>query len=229
MSGEAQAPMARRPGAGVTVCFAVKEEAKAFRDAAAALPQVRVLLTGMGRHNAERAMRAALDKESPRLVVSSGFAGGLNPDLNHGAVVFSTESDAALQAALQRAGAKPARFHCAEQVASSAEQKKALRAATGADAVEMESEAIAKLCRERAVPCATIRVILDTANEDLPLNFNQLMTPDQRLAPGKLALALARAPGKIPALLRLQRQSAAAAERLAEVLQRFLSEVEQKA
>jgi hypothetical protein len=66
-----------------------------------------------------------------------------------------------------------------------------------------------------------VRVILDTANEDLPLDFNQLMTADQKMSYGKLALALAKSPGKVGALLRLRQQTEAAAGKLAEVLGRI--------
>jgi hypothetical protein len=68
-----------------------------------------------------------------------------------------------------------------------------------------------------------VRVILDTAEEDLPLDFNQLMNARQQMDYGKLALALARSPGKLGALLRLQKQSRAAAEALAAVLARLLT------
>ena len=82
----------------------------------------------------------------------------------------------------------------------------------------MESEAIQTLCRARGIPCATVRVISDTANEDLPLDFNQLAKADLSLNYSKLALAIVKSPGKIPALLRLQKHSKLAAERLAGVL-----------
>ena len=91
-----------------------------------------------------------------------------------------------------------------------------------ADAVEMESEVIQGICHERGIPCATVRVISDAAHEDLPLDFNQLAKPDLRLDYGKLLWAVAKAPGKIPALLRLQRNSTQAAQRLAEALVRLL-------
>jgi hypothetical protein len=67
-----------------------------------------------------------------------------------------------------------------------------------------------------------VRVILDTANEDLPLDFNALMTQDQKLDVRKLAWALIKSPAKVAALLRLQKQSAAAAGQLAKVLEQIL-------
>lgn len=205
----------------VLVCFAVKEEARAFQKLAEGRADLSVLIVGMGKRNAEAAIREALSKERPRLVLTCGFAGGLTPQLTAGAVVFSCDAEAKLDAALQAAGAKPARFHCAERVAATAAEKRALRESSGADAVEMESDAIRAVCREQGLPGATVRVILDTAEEDLPLDFNQLMTPEMRLDGAKLALAIMKAPGKIGALRRLQQQGNACAEKLARVLEQI--------
>jgi adenosylhomocysteine nucleosidase len=127
---------------------------------------------------------------------------------------------------LLAAGAKPVTFFCADRIATGAAEKKQLRADSGADAVEMESGAIHAVCRERGIACVTVRAISDTAEEDLPLDFNALSKPDQSLDFGKLAWAIARSPGKIGALLRLQKQTAFAARQLAAVLAKLVAAID---
>ena len=205
------------------VCFAVKEEAQAFRAMSASNPLIRTLLTGVGKRNAEKAIRSSIATERPGLVISSGFAGGLKPELQTGAVLFNSADAPGLAAPLAAAGARPATFHCADHIATTPEEKRALLKSTGADAVEIESEILCAVCREHQIPAATVRIVLDTANESLPLDFNQLMTPDQRLDPAKLSLAILKSPGKISALMRLQKQSRLAAEQLASVLLHVLA------
>ncbi len=203
------------------ICFALKEEAAPFRKIAAGQSGITILLTGIGRQNAEKSLRKFLATNSPKLVLTCGFAGGLNPDLKLGDVVFET-SDETLRAKLLGAGAKPAKFFCADRIATTVAEKKKLRAETGADAVEMESAAIHAVCRERGIPCATVRVISDTANENLPLDFNALSKPDKNLDFGKLFLAIAKSPGKIGALMQLQKKTKFAAENLAGVLAKLI-------
>jgi adenosylhomocysteine nucleosidase len=199
------------------ICFALKEEAAPFRKIAAGKNGITILLTGIGRQNAEKSLREFLANHSPELVLTCGFAGGLNPELKLGDVIFET-SDETLRTKLLGAGAKQLKIFCADRIATTVAEKKKLRAEIGADAVEMESAAIHAVCRERGIPCATVRVISDTANEDLPLDFNALSKPDKNLDYGKLFLAIAKSPGKIPALMQLQKKTKFAAEQLADVL-----------
>lgn len=214
----AAAPCEAGASPTLLVCFALAEEARPFqRRAARAARPVAIQLTGIGQTNAERALRDRLTQETPRAVFTCGFAGALNPALAIGQVLFQTE-DARLAAALRDAGAQPGVFCCAPRIISTAAEKAQWRQRTGADAVEMESEPIHALCRERGIPCATVRAISDTAAEDLPLDFNQVLGPDQRLNWRALAAALVRTPGAIPGLMRLRRQCRLAARRLAAVL-----------
>ena len=208
----------------VLVCFALKEEAAAFHKIAAGRPGVFILIAGIGRRNAERSVRGFLAACAPESVLTCGFAGGLNPELKLGDVVFekSEAGDLSLQKKLAAAGAKPATFFCADRIATTVAEKKALREQTGADAVEMESAAIHAVCRERGISCATVRVISDPAGEDLPLDFNALAKPDKNLDFGKLLLAIAKSPGKIGALMALRKKTRFAAGQLAAVLEKIL-------
>ena len=262
------------------ICFALKEEAAPFRKiaratAAPAQAGISILLTGIGRQNAEKSVRDLLGSApapgaavvasstakandaasfatregacAPQLVLTCGFAGGLNPDLKLGDVVFeifpcsSRGNEAQTKIGnrkseigneleppyvvcnekLLAAGAKQARLFCADRVATTAAEKKKMRDETGADAVEMESAAIHAVCAEHGIACVTIRVISDTASEDLPLDFNELAKPDKSLDFGKLAWAIAKSPGKIPQLMQLQKKTKFAAERLAAVLSKI--------
>lgn len=202
---------------GTLVCFAVKEEAAPFLDFAKENNGVSVLVTGIGRKNAEKSVAEFFAKTVPARVFTCGFAGGLNPDLAIGDLVFQTTEEN-LRAALVAVGAKPAKFFCANRVAITVAEKKQCRDETGCDVVEMESEAIAKLCAARQIPCATLRVISDTAGQDLPLDFNALMTSDYKLSSSKLAFALMKSPGAVPRLLELQRNTQLGAQKLADVL-----------
>lgn len=200
------------------VCFAVSQEAKAFQRMVRGRSGVLVQLTGMGARNAEQAIRAVLRTVQPIRVFTCGFAGALNPDLNIGDVVFTTRVPPSMAQRLQSAGARQAAFTGTELVVTTAVQKRALYEQADADVVEMESATIERVCRETGIECITVRAISDTAHEDLPLDFNKLMTTDQKLDPAKLALEILRRPQKIPALLRLGKNSSIAAEQIAKVL-----------
>jgi len=155
-------------------------------------------------------------------VVTAGFAGGLDPELDGGAVGFCADPTFPKRHSLESAGARPLTFLEVDRVASTPAAKRVLRDQFRADAVEMESSTIRTLCQQRAIPSATVRVISDTAQEALPLDFGALMTPDDQLDFRRLAWELVRSPGKIPELMRFQRRVARASAGLARVLVRML-------
>lgn len=200
------------------VCFAVKEETKFFHAA-----NCRTLITGMGQKNAAENLKKELASTQPVLVLTCGFAGGLNPQLKLGDVVFDADANSGLKEKLIELGATPAIFHCAERVAITLAEKQAMRDSSKADAVEMESSAIRAICRERKIAAATIRVISDIATEDLPLDFNAVMTPDYRLSMAKLLGKLMREPAKIPQLMEFQKRTVFAARRLGETLEKLMA------
>jgi nucleoside phosphorylase len=211
---------ANNPGE-ILVTFAVKEEMKFFPGG----PGIRRFITGMGRDNADHAIAMAGEQIKPRLVLTCGFAGGLNPVLKSNEIVFSADEDSPLCDTLKKAGGTPVSFFCARRVAITSEEKQRLWRGMGADAVEMESESIREYCREHQIPSATIRVISDTALEDLPLDFNTLMSPAQKIHYGKLTWALVRAPFKLAELLAFQQKTIDAAKSLGAFLNKVIPDL----
>lgn len=210
-----------KTAAPVLVCFAVREEARFFT--APTQPVTEVLITGIGVRKTAQALSNYLDSHQPGLVLTCGFAGGLNPNHALGQVLFEATEDRQYERNLSRSGALPGRFAHSDRVVVTAAEKAQLFKTTGADAVEMESSAVVSACREGGIPVVILRVISDTATEDLPMDFNRYSTPDGGLSLPRLLLGIAGSPGSIPRLIRFQGRLKVAARSLGVALERFLS------
>lgn len=215
------------------IFFAVPEEAGPFRNAwnrTTGRAFVRqsgqiwrhgnweVRVTGMGTRRASADATEALDGRSVRWVITAGFAGGLDPTLSRGTVGYDADPGFPALVRLTSVGARALTFHESRRVLVTPDAKAQVYRQTGCQAVEMESTTIRRICRERGVSSATVRVISDAADEALPLDFGALMKPDDSLDFFRLALTLAKSPGKVPELMKFQRRVSAAADRLASVL-----------
>lgn len=202
----------------ILFCFALRAEANPFRRRTRGMSHARVLVTGMGRTNVAASLNTWLSRERPDQVLSCGFAGGLDPALAVGEVLFEAEAPNPLRSRLLAAGAREGRFHCADTVAVTAGEKQKLRAVTGAEAVEMESWAIWEICRRVGLPVATVRVISDAAGEDLPLDFNRVLGLSGRIDYAQLALLTARRPAALIEMLQWHRRLRRAARVLGDFL-----------
>jgi hopanoid-associated phosphorylase len=157
-------------------------------------------------------------------VLSFGIAGGLDPALAPGDLVVATrvrgprgawQADLGWAAALARAtGARLGVVAGATAVVADPAAKRALRLATGALAVDLESEAAAAFAAARGLPFVALRAIADTAEETVPAAAAVGLTRDGRPAPGRVMLALLRRPGDLPALLQVARRARTALEAL---------------
>ncbi|HLH41185.1 MAG TPA: hypothetical protein VKX39_18690 [Bryobacteraceae bacterium] len=154
-----------------------------------------MVANGPGRRLAGKALEKRIDVDG---IVSTGFCGALDPALRVGDVVTD-------------AGA----VYCVDRVIVSAAEKRALRETTGAAAVDMESAAVAAKAAEWGVPFHFIRAVSDAACDDMPLDFNLYRDPQGRFSRGRITLAaLARPFMRVPALLRLDRNTKIAARSL---------------
>ena len=84
----------------ILLTFAVKEEARPAQLVLSSRSELRVLITGIGEGNATRMLRAALANQPAQLVITSGFAGGLDPILVAGTVIFEADDEFPLSPAL---------------------------------------------------------------------------------------------------------------------------------
>jgi adenosylhomocysteine nucleosidase len=203
-----------------------------FYTAEVGVAKVDVVLTGMGPENARRAVETVLSPEHAACI-SSGFAGALNADygvadvLVAGAVrqpgdAETIASDAALvESALHANGAVEVKSFVSVESVVETPQEKANLARFGA-AVEMESYAILAVARGRKVPAVAIRAISDRFDQKLPMDFSGTVDQCGHVLKGKLARQIASNPSRIPALIRLGKQSQLAASRLAEFLESYI-------
>ena len=177
-----------------------------------------VWVTGMGPVNAVRSGGVALRTLRPDRVFTCGVAGALNPEAGVGAVFHEVDDGFPGADRLGATGSRPGRMLTLDRVVVTRSEKARLRSQTLADLVDMESAPLRDLARSQGVPSATVRAVSDTAHGDLPLDFNRVYTHDKALHPGRLAWHIARAPWRIPGLLRLGGDARKASIRLAEVL-----------
>lgn len=147
-------------------------------------------------------------------VLSVGFCGGLDPDLRIGDIVVSGEFPRRASGPFLRG-----EILSIDRVAVTAEHKRRLRAESGAAAVDMESATVAAKARQWGVPFGCVRVVSDTAGEDLPLDFNTYRDATGRLELARIAGAALLQPWTaLPGLLRLERNCRRAADKLGDFL-----------
>jgi adenosylhomocysteine nucleosidase len=176
-------------------------------------------VSGMGSKAARSAAQRLIDAGATSLV-SWGLAGGLDPDLQAGAVCVPREVIAADGSRLATArswreslsSSVPHRCRVgndplltADRALESTADKSAARRATGACAVDMESSAVAQVAEAHGVPFIAVRVIVDTARDSIPAAVAGASRAGQ-VHLGRLILGLMRSPGQIASLLRLARR-----------------------
>ena len=168
--------------------------------------QVAIFHTGVGRKAAEKNIEQFLNTVQPKVLISSGFAGAIRPGLKVGASVIGTNfSHPGL---IEKFVPQPTtRLFTVPSIIDSVEQRSQLAAETGADAVEMETEVIARACATRGVRMLSLRVVSDTNEEPFPLPPSTLFNIDrQRTNFEGLVSCLVRNPDAIPKLIRFKGQ-----------------------
>jgi adenosylhomocysteine nucleosidase len=184
-----------------------------------------LLANGPGPVLSAKAVREAARRTGIRALVSTGFCGGLDPELAVGDIVIGDNvldlaSGEQYEAAMPDggAGAKIGLVLSVDRVAVTAGEKAALQRSTGACCIEMEAAAVARLAREFDVPFYCIRAVSDSATCDLGLDFNAFRDGEGRFSRARIALAAVQRPRYVRPLLNLDRNCRKAACKLGDFL-----------
>ena len=152
----------------------------------------------------------------PDRVVSTGYCGALDPALQLSDIVIC---DRVLQAGSDQRYRTADEFGATclsgDRVIQTAREKQFLRETTGAGVVEMEAAGVAVEAEKLGVPFHCIKVVTDTAHEDMGVDFNAARGEDGRFQLKQIALSALKNPHRrIPELLRLNKAASAATARL---------------
>jgi adenosylhomocysteine nucleosidase len=176
---------------------------------------------GPGPKLAGEAVRVVTERRPVAALISIGFCGALDPELDLGDIFVANEV-MAVGPALSPPGAikphKGGRLVSTDRVVVTPEEKAELRRAGGA-AVDMEAGAVAQRARQNGIPFYCVRVVTDTAGERLPLDFNRMRCADGRFSRARILLAACRNPGVIfPELIRLNQRTKGASAALGDFI-----------
>ncbi len=152
------------------------------------LPGVRCLVTGMGRIAGGKLARFLDGHDRPKMVVSTGFCGGLSRDIAARTIIIGSEIelagermkvDQSLVASAQHALSKArlpfrvGRIVTSETVVGSSQEKEELSRG-GAIAVDMESAILYRAATAAGTPLLPLRVVLDERDRELPFTGDHL-------------------------------------------------------
>jgi hopanoid-associated phosphorylase len=196
----------------------------AFEARIAAKSGFPVICAGNGR-NLTAALAGAITQGCNGLI-SFGIAGGLKPDLPPGTCIvgcdivagdrsFSTDRKWSQNLLQRLPRALSGALAGVTTPVTTADAKRALHAATGALAVDMESHTVAAAAAQYGLPMAAVRVICDPAARDLPEMAFRSVRADGTTNIATLLQAIVRQPNHIPAMLRLALDARAARTTLA--------------
>jgi hypothetical protein len=103
-----------------------------------------------------------------RGVILAGFAGALDPALKRGEIFITAGAEFLIPLLAEADRPREAKLATVEKIAGTAVAKKELYERTGAQLCDMEQAHVAEVAKKLGMPFIGIRIVSDTAQEDLP-------------------------------------------------------------
>jgi adenosylhomocysteine nucleosidase len=196
--------------------------------------RVVVVESGTGFARARRATQALVDAHSPKWILSCGFAGALVPSVKVGDIVVADSIadvhgqllaiDVAFPADPER-GLHIGRLLTSDAIVRLVGEKRQLAERHAAIAVEMESLAVAQVCRERGVRFLSVRAISDDLSGDLPPEVLSLVGATGTTRLGSALGAIWKRPESVRDMWKLRQSAHFAAKRLATFLDGIVTQL----
>jgi adenosylhomocysteine nucleosidase len=223
--------------ARILILTAIREELAAF-DTRRLPPGVVAAATGDGPRRAARFAAALCARYRPSLLIGAGVAGGLTADLGVGDLVVAHRvldedgetpgpNGVLVVAAAAKPGAHQGTLLTLDRPLVSAAEKAQWAARVGPPpaAVDMESAAWARAAAAHGVPFLIVRIVSDTAEEELPGYLSRCMDSEGGIRRSAVALAALLHPRSIPQLRRMRSTVVDCTSRLADFVLHVAAEV----
>lgn len=195
---------------------------------------VAVIYSGVGRSAARDATRLLIAGHRPNLIVSAGFAGGLDPDLTRGQVVVPREvvdvdgnrfPVEPIDPESIPTQSPPIRLLTVDAIARTPADKSKLRADFNADLIDMETSAVAAVCGDQGKRFFSIRVVGDDSAAELPAEVATMLNRSTSYQIGAAFRAIVRRPSAVKDFWTLHAHAIEASDQLAKGLAKAISRV----
>ena len=192
--------------------------------------QIEVLHTGVGERVCRQRLGKFLENQQFDLLISTGFAGALSDELQVGDLLlaknFSTIELNEKRSSVSRLPIHMGDLLTAPTLIDSSDERTEIARRSGAAAVDMETEFIARACAAHGIPLLSLHVITDTPREPFPAPGHILFDIDkQRTDLPKFATFFLTHPNHISRLIQFARRIANARKILATALVAIVREL----
>lgn len=194
--------------------------------------------SGTGGQAATKATQLLIAGHTPGWIISAGFAAGLQATLKAGDLVMADEiADTSgnrlsldLKVPPEALAAMPqvhvGRILTVQRPVRKVAEKQALGQQHGALACDMQSLAVAEVCRADKVRCLAIRIIISTFDEELPRDVDRVLHNRSTAARLGAALgALVNRPGSAKDYLKQKESALVCSQRLALFLEGVIQQL----
>jgi nucleoside phosphorylase len=189
---------------------------------------IEVTHTGVGEKICRERIGKFLANQQFDFLISTGFAGSLKHELRvNDLLVAKNFSTVDLKhASLSNVSIHAANMLTVPALIDSSEERERIARESGASAIDMETEFIARACAVHGIPLLALRVITDTPTQPFPAPPRVLFDiQQQRTHIGALAKFFLAHPGRMPDLVQFARRISQARNTLSKALVRIVRDL----